>query len=276
MVIREGRSILFRPEQFQNVCEGRSVKFPGRSGKVRIAQPRGALTVYSDEITVERLSREETNVSYGNSSLYYQWGRKDPFIRSDQSSATDKNKEIPSDRYTVHSGYSVLTADNDKTPEMKYPSNMYTNQDIYNAYRNRWNALETGTGKGAVAYQNKPVKTIYDPCPPGFVVPHPGAFDGFRANGEKLDFLEDNVDFSVSRKSTFELYTSKAKTESISIPACGFRGSGLSSEKDVAYYWTAVLFNNGGGGSFRIRTGGLSLKGGSYLNGFAVRPMAEQ
>ena len=248
-----------------------TVNYPGRTGKVRIAQPRGTTIAYSDEITVERLSNTEDNVSWGNSSPLYQWGRKDPFIRSKELG----NTEIPETSYSVHNGYSVLTASDSNTPDVKYPSNMYTSTDVLIAYRNRWNAVETSQGTSAVAYQNKPVKTIYDPCPPRFVVPQPGAFDGFRS-GAKLPLEEANNTYSAHKKSDYELYISQeTATETISIPACGYRKPTLTSVSSTGYYWTAVKFNDGGGATFRIKSDGVSLKGGGPLNAFAVRPITE-
>ena len=264
-----------------------TVNFPGKASKIRIAQQRGTTVAYSNEIPVQRLVHEHVNISYGDSSPLYQWGRKDPFIRGDQM----EDKDIPAERYTVHNGYSVRTTGNSNKPDMKYPNNTYTDENTYKAYRNRWNAVETSQGTSAVAYQVMPIKTIYDPCPPGFVIPQPGAFDGFMKGSGRLPFnLYDDghpANSSGSFNKGYYLYTSKENTETVFFPACGFRNSGsLSSTKTSGYYWTAVLLNYAstgvsGGGMFRVlgKSGdsrnGVDLKGGSFLNGFSVRPVAE-
>ena len=136
--------------------------------------------------------------------------------------------------------------------------------------------MESGNGTGAVAYKNKPVKTIYDPCPPGFVVPQTAAFDGFGNNNGRLEFQAVADFHTPNEHSNFELYTSQEKTEYISFPACGYRNTyDLTTVTSVGYYWSAVLLDSNGGGNFRIDEDRVCLKGGSYIFGFSVRPIAE-
>lgn len=90
-----------------------------------------------------------TSAPWGTNT-FYQWGRKDPFPATGSASSVSSN--------------SATIADNILNPTTFYSVDERPNTST--AY-NLWDAKQTGTGDIATPT----VKTVYDPCPPGFCVP---------------------------------------------------------------------------------------------------------
>ena len=115
---------------------------------------------------------------------YYQWGRKDPFIPAAAYNSTSDHTvyNINGDAITGYT-YEVSTdatiADNIKNPTVFY-RNSTNNGPVNTTYYNMWDAQNTATWNVATAT----VKTIYDPCPPGFCVPT-GNLYFYIGNGSK-------------------------------------------------------------------------------------------
>lgn len=124
---------------------------------------------------------------------YYQWGRKDPMIPGLISNAADEPtlKTV----YNINGGRvneTVATswtsvATSIQNPFTFYPGLGNSDQDNWcsTRYDNLWNtnvrAAASGLGTDQVV-----VKTIYDPCPPGFKVPNRNAFTGFTKTGDNI------------------------------------------------------------------------------------------
>lgn len=96
---------------------------------------------------------------YAGYSCYYEWGRKDPFPESMSVSTA---------------GQTTIA---DMAPTVRNPETVYQDYEVtilwtqcYNfctkEYRNNWDA-----DSDTRASDSKVVKTIYDPCPPGFTIP---------------------------------------------------------------------------------------------------------
>ena len=102
-------------------------------------------------------------------NTYYQWGRKDPEIPSDGMNA---ERHAAYDITGNPVMQNVVMASNSLTEGIKNPlTHYYTGNYSSHAfnnhkYHNLWNGSEEYRN-GA----NYTVKTIYDPCPPGFCVP---------------------------------------------------------------------------------------------------------
>lgn len=105
---------------------------------------------------------------------YYQWGRKDPIIPTTDEKISTTNKTVYNISGSVITGLtyeqnnSATIGTNIQNP-MKFYFNNSTYTSMNNNYSNLWNS---GT-------YYAPIKTVYDPCPPGFVIPARGFISDF-------------------------------------------------------------------------------------------------
>lgn len=198
---------------------------------------------------------EKTNEILDSYGLYYQWGRKDPFLRpmhymcqegydeyvyDEEGSVTYPSKSETSDsvgnvEYATENPYEFITNPNIKETEVQGDW-MYFHDD------NLWKDLE---------------KTKYDPCPAGWRVPKSGDFDAFT-----LPDSEDQKDLKDARKQFGWHFSDGTNT-------FFFLAGGLHSyydgivrnmnSKDVypytpepweGYYWTSGLENADGSALF--------------------------
>lgn len=113
--------------------------------------------------------------------LYYQWGRKDPFIFSEGPNAPETpaaTYTLPGYEFGVHgntgntycpaSDYTVEWATAYPTTLLTRPfkSTLYLDSWLYTTNPNLWGNATSGSIASA-----KSKKSIYDPCPPGWKVP---------------------------------------------------------------------------------------------------------
>ena len=113
--------------------------------------------------------------------LYYQWGRKDPFIFSEGPNAPKTpaaTYTLPGYEFGVHgntgntycpaSNYTVEWATAHPTTLLTRPfkSTLYLDSWLYTTNPNLWGNATSGSIASA-----KSKKSIYDPCPPGWKVP---------------------------------------------------------------------------------------------------------
>ena len=159
--------------------------FLERSFYVRLTQKEG-----STQKKIFKISQLAKNL--GNAP-YYQWGRKDPLLPSNGDIPTNnKNKECSSPAgYTIVKSQKAINATYEDIDILdlavewiQYPYMMKSGSSSYplTAKRNNlWHATNTQESPttGAV-----PVKTIYDPCPPGFSVPRMDFSTGFTKTGQ--------------------------------------------------------------------------------------------
>ena len=113
-------------------------------------------------------------------SPYYQWGRKDPMLRSGASAA------VGSFNITGCATSVAATIQNPNVfnTQETTNANWWTNDGTPVTFYNYWDASQTTTGAGHKSI----VKTIYDPCPVGFHIPCGATFTGFSAsNGGTWD-----------------------------------------------------------------------------------------
>ena len=119
----------------------------------------------------------------GGHGLFYQWGRKDPIIGPSTNSATThatvyngENQEV---EFSFTSTTVIKRADIAKTP-MSFVKSVagetvgnWFAEDAYDLWGNSvgWAADGSDGTTGT--------KSIYDPCPPGYRVPHPYVWSGF-------------------------------------------------------------------------------------------------
>jgi hypothetical protein len=160
------------------------VSYP-RSVKVRFKQNESGIT---QEVT---LLQQQSNPHGGNP--YYQWGRKDPMLGSNEFLSGDHAQYYTdeSTKFTIHGaphervsiGKGIQTPNVFYTNGMwkaSYPYTYYAGDNYYNfgwctgRYDNMWNA------DGVFNTDNRVVKTVYDPCPAGFKIPNRDAYSGLR------------------------------------------------------------------------------------------------
>ncbi len=241
--------------------------------------PVGAADVFSVTQFGESIS-VDANVG---SNTFYQWGRKDPML---PAASSNSNKRVYSAAYSlsdiVAGTNMVVTTRNDngtfgqsiKTPyNIFYSRNgdnhLYVGRALNNEggsigtalYGNLWDtglishkgamdSIEPGVSHNAVTVVNRlPVKSVYDPCPPGYVVPYTFAFTGFSTSAWNVNYhIPDNYPHPASGSVAVAdgIEFPDGLGGRIYIPYAGARaGDGgdfdraLYDVTSTMYYWTA-------------------------------------
>ncbi|MDE6716585.1 MAG: fimbrillin family protein [Muribaculaceae bacterium] len=163
-------------------CDPKDVDYLRRRSEMKFTQygPDGKPT---GKTAVLPILQDGSRVSflYGNNT-YYQWGRKDPIVGFRDHTQTVK-RNYGDKKYDVRSevnGVSLATA-------IKNPHVMYKNSQDWcsKSYHNLWNN-STNDLKG--------IKTVYDPSPPGYMVPPSDVFKfvGPHENGRFDHIISDD------------------------------------------------------------------------------------
>ena len=177
---------------------------------------------------------------------FYQYGRKDPFLPDKGDLYNPVNKDSYSSYFTVVTNGTFLpyvTAGGSNDGNVSYgiqnPYIIYSrgsnNGWVASLQRNLWDMTETSTnGHSYHSYEinegkdKKVVKTIYDPCPPGFSVPNYTAFTIFTRTGGRVTSMSDwNTENPETEDGLgYRLNTTAAGGEKILFPFQGFRSEG--------------------------------------------------
>lgn len=261
-----------------------------------------------------------------SSGTYYQWGRKDPFLPSSGQVETSSvrvvnpvsksgNKfffspsgyQINHDDVTIsfpdiideNTGQPVSYNRKDKALNYQTPTDPQMGESIqhpYVVYNDDHNWRQTGTHrlennlwdtKLTVGNTDKiPYKSVYDPCPPGYVVPNQLAFLNFNGKGENdtyelhtdgtvydgfkyFNVIDLNGDGEISEKdfergfyfkkngASLDRPTTSGRSNGVFFPAAGYRLSGPFTkdtylESDVyemgleGWYWTSCPYDGSG------------------------------
>ena len=184
-------------------------------------------------------------------SPHYQWGRKDPMLRSGASVVGSFNI----------TGCATSVAATIQNPNVfnlyeRTNGNWWTNDGTPVNFYNYWDASQTKTG----AADRQIVKTVYDPSPVGFHIPCGATFTGFsKSNGGTWDngFTWDNNFFQ----------------------AAGFRhhdeNGVIYAVGDYGCYWSAASNSANYAYSIYFKSGAVNPQYGSNrADGFSVRPVA--
>lgn len=217
-------------------CDPKNVDYLRRPGTMAIVQylPDGS-TVSGHTASLPILQEgAHIEYKYGNNT-YYQFGRKDPIVGFvDHASQVKRNfgpkqYELGSQRVsimesirnpqTLYCGYAAVGTD-------KWGDDWCSNQ-----YVNLWNNNKqvnfkagAGTEDGTDASLFHSLKTVYDPCPPGYMVPpasvlklpgpdNNGKYNNSDSNNSGLKKLNGRI----IDEYTFQIWTSAAKNEQESI-----------------------------------------------------------
>lgn len=283
--------------------------FKDRVFYIRFTQVKG-----DAEPVVLKVIQQMDPLGMGGSSVEYQWGRKDPLIPSINSrnisgNWTSRNQNVWSPAgYTVVSGSNGLAGNG--TPSSDISSS------VQNPHVFFWNANEELSGRRDFNfmcaypynlwnmrfwdYGKYVYKTVYDPCPPGYSVPHEHAFS-FLSNNllsasntdiffsstnayNRINMVDLNEDGSYSAADVEHgawFYVDDTKTTTIFLPVCGVRyyTSGQTNYPSYGHVWTAGAggINNHVYGSYSgfspDRIGMDRHSPRSYGNG--IRPVKE-
>ena len=209
--------------------------YAARSCAVRISQPGGQ----SQTFDISQTAYTNTVASNGGYNPYYQWGRKDPMPPSTGSGNTNHtiyNISGSTVSLTFRTTYTNSTPSYQQNTigyciahplvmtrlsnSLGWGSTYLTHQD------NLWDAVNTSDSNNRTTHT---VKTIYDPCPPGFCLPSSGLF---------YYFENHPVKFTWNAASNGGIYSS------LHIPASGMRhgyeGYAIDYVGTEAFLWSST------------------------------------
>ena len=223
---------------------------------------------------------------------YYQWGRKDPMCPpAAYNSNTDMGLyDIMGGTYTGFGGYGIgddadvggtvrSVANSIRMPEKffaEYDDVSY-NWNNLTWFSNFWNAAETASGSN-FDDQASVVKTIYDPCPPGWVMPAPRAWTGFTTTGSNTT---DSSQWNIIGSFTNGYFFKRNSSDAIGgwYPASGYRyrTSGiLSAVGNYGYCWSAAPYSQAYAHYIAFNSSSIYTQSSSIrANGCSVRPTRE-
>ena len=232
--------------------------YKGYRCKVRATGTGGTVEFVVTQPDVRVLSATDTG-----QNTYYQWGRKDPFIPSNGKANTNATVYGLSGTVT---GYTYSNTRVSPGTSVSNPQVFYNNSNTWNSesYYNDWDINQNTTGDNV----NDPtVKTIYDPCPPGYCVPTGGLYK-YIVNNYSSYFPWDN------KKRTWT-----KDTPNILFPAAGYRGNSsgsLSYVGSFGYYWSATANSGTYGRYLNFNSSSVDWNNYNRSNGFPVRAVLEE
>ena len=200
----------------------------------------------------------------------YQWGRKDPIIpgmgAQDYDDISGMVTILP--EYMKQDGHDYVVASwIDNTHPAQTMGQSIQSPHVFRqasngdwcstSWINRWNAAQSGTvGHGYQPGEDYSiVKTIYDPSPAGYHVPHAMAFSGLtKSGGEATSLNALNLDPDDTSVPAFRGYRFKpdAASDAIDFPIAGYRSYNgdyplqFNRSGGISYYWSAEMYNRGG------------------------------
>ena len=212
-------------------------------------------------------------------NTYYQWGRKDAFIPSDGvtfgSPYADhtvydiENGTVTGITFTSSTDASTdaTIADNIKNPTTHY-YNSSTDGPCNTQYYNMWDAQNTAEDNVTTAT----VKTVYDPCPPGFCIPTGNLYYYMSGNSGGSNSSGTWDDTNKGR-----LWTDN--TPNLFFPASGcrnFSSGSLNYVGSYGSYWSASPYGSSYGRALYFFSSYWYWDYSNRANGFPVRPVAEE
>ena len=217
-------------------------------------------------------TEEYTPTAYGYCP-YYQWGRKDPEQPSNGNGNTAHavyNISGGAGTALSHSSTAVAISTTILNPTTHYFNSSNNGPYITNQY-NLWDAYEASvTSSGN--YSGYTVKTIYDPCPPGYCVPR-GNLYYYMTNGGT------NTGDATWNGTTFMRTWTKV-FPAINFPAAGYRYLSSGTSIDLVSSYGDCWASSADSATFarHLYLAGSGFYWGYYgrAGGLAVRPVAEK
>lgn len=182
--------------------------------------------------------------------LYYQFGRKDPFVGSTE--IYDINGTSKSTGATIATGKVTFAK------AVQTPATFYT----YGSGNNDWASPNNYTSKNWNDISESDGKTFFDPCPEGWRLPTKAEYSNFSTTTFTWDATNSGRTYNGNW-----------------FPAAGYRYSGVGSMAGVGsngYYWSASPYSENDGYSLGFFSGYVNPA--DYRNrayGFSVRCVQE-
>lgn len=180
---------------------------------------------------------------------FYQWGRKDPF-RPQNISGANGNKSYKE--------------------AIKYPTKFYigASYDWSSGHSYQlWNARNTSTSDNYTS-----IKTIYDPCPPGFKVAPQQAYNIMVNNCGTFNWVND------SGTSTGGRLCSSTSDYWRAFGYLNYSSGSLEKAGNNGFHWSAGPYSNNSGFHMYFQSSGNALPTNRYYTracGYSVRPVSE-
>lgn len=218
---------------------------------------------------------------------HYQWGRKDPMAPAAAYNSTTQMTlyDIEGNVYSGFGSYGVVD-DSDAggtvrsvANAIKMPNKFFLEYDAakYNWnnlawFNNFWDASITASGLNA-DNQATAIKTIYDPCPVGWMLPGNRFATGFTTTGgNSADPEQFNIIGSFASGYTFK--KNAADEGGVYFPAAGYRyrtSGGLYGVGSYGYFWSLAPFSQAYARSLYFSSGSVyPLLSISRASGFSV------
>lgn len=228
--------------------------------------PSGAGQEQYFTVTLPANTEEYIPTAYGYCP-YYQWGRKDP----EQPSVGNSNtKHAVTGTELTHSSTAVPISTTIRNPTIHYFNSANYGPYATNQY-NLWDANEafvTSSGN----YAGHTVKTIYDPCPPGYCVPRGNLYYYITNGGTQTGYAE------WSGTTYFRTWTRNFPR--LAFPAAGYRslssGTSISNVGSYGYCWSSSAISVPYARTLDLIGTLFYWSNGSRAFGFSVRPVAEE
>lgn len=221
----------------------------------------------------------------------YQWGRKDIIgLPSAYNSTTPSTlydasgNTVTIDTYGVADDADIGGTVRSVANAIKMPNKFFLEYDNtkYNWnnlpwFNNFWNAAETASSELA-DNQLTAIKTIYDPCPVGFMIPGPRAWTGFTSTGTNSS---TSSEFKVIPpfSNGWKFKKNASDTEGTFYPASGYRNrtsGALDSVGSYGYFWSFAHYSQANARNLGFSSGSVYPLNIYYrAHGFAVRPSRE-
>ncbi len=237
-----------------------------RTVKVKIKQENGHGDPASYKESYLNITQYPAEIRRGNVT-HYQFGRKDAFPGTYDRIFGQMN-------YKAGNNMSISNS-------IQHPENIYNEGSSWDknyTYYNLWSANNTIVGYN----DNEVVKTVYDPCPPGFKLPASNAYSGFVINKEEefgeLSGKTNNASSTDYGQSFYNRLTNPDAT--IYFPLTGYRIDGIWDDMSTfSYYLTATPNVHYGGAFFMFyltdSKARLQTSYGLKATTGGIRPVAE-
>lgn len=210
---------------------------------------------------------------------HYQWGRKDPM-----PCAKTYNSTSIITLYGSHTNYGADEAATSIGLSIKNPQRFFKQdgETYYNWFTggskyNLWNAAINSVG--ANDDQDTAIKTIYDPCPVGFMIPAGRAFTGFTKTGQYVETPLENANVIGSWNAGWTFKKDDNDTVGIFFPASGYReraAGSLAGMGSSGYAWSFAAYSAAYAYYLGFSSGYVGPLSYSYrAGGFPVRPCRE-
>ncbi|MGI6816763.1 hypothetical protein ACMYZ4_12305, partial [Bacteroides sp. KG122] len=264
-------------------CDGKEETYAERTVQVRFKQKptAGYTSAVTQTITVKQ--KAHTIAELGN-NVYYQWGRKDPFVgalegingssNSINKTWYDADGNVKTNQLPPISSFAFENAC--IISGIINPNTFCTNYYMDDRYYNLWSANNTVY----TANDNPVVKTIYDPSPVGYKLPPSNVYTGFTTTGE---YTYNSSQFNVQQpwNKGWNFHCGLNHTGStVFFPASGSRNSNSAVPYNVgsgAYYWMAGPYNTFHGRYLNFSPGNvLPLISNDRSAGLGVRAAQEE